>query len=85
MFLNFIKYVLKSKLNIEWPIYSFKMDFYILKVLKTSLEIKNLKTTKIAKKQPLLKKKKRPSCWLSKDAIQSTKNSRRSKNDYSNT
>ena len=46
MLLNFIKYILETKTSLKWSRYSFKIDFHILKVLKTSLEVKILKTTK---------------------------------------
>ena len=47
MLLNFIKYVLETKPSLEWLKYSFKIDFYILKVLKTNLEVKILKNDQI--------------------------------------
>ena len=46
IFLNFIKYILETKTSLEWSKYSFKIDFHILKGLKTSLEVKSWKMTK---------------------------------------
>ena len=37
---KFIKYILKTKTSLKWSIYSFKIDLHVLKVLKTSLEVK---------------------------------------------
>ena len=39
--LNFVK------TSLEWSKYSFKIDFYILKVLRISLEVKILKNDQI--------------------------------------
>ena len=47
MFLNFIKYILETKTCLEWLKYYIKIDFYILKVLNTSLLIKILKNDQI--------------------------------------
>ena len=49
-FLNFIKYILETKTSLEWSKYSFKIDFHILKGLKTSLEVKILKNDKNCQK-----------------------------------
>ena len=46
MFLNFIKYILETKTILEWSKYSFKIDFHILKGLKTNLKVKILKNDK---------------------------------------
>ena len=43
MHLDFIKYIVKPKTNLKWSRYSFKIDFHVLKVFKTSLEVKILK------------------------------------------
>ena len=47
MLLDFIKYVLEIKTSLKWLKYPFKIDFHVLKVLKTSLEVKILKNDQI--------------------------------------
>ena len=48
IFLNFIIHILETK-SLEWSEYSFKIDFHILKWLKTSLEVKSWKMTKMVR------------------------------------
>ena len=43
MLLNFIKYILETKISLKFLRYSFKTDFHVLKVLKTSFKVKILK------------------------------------------
>ena len=53
---NTITYLLEIKPNLEWLNYSFKIDFHILKVLKTYLEVKNLKNDQNYQKMTITEK-----------------------------
>ena len=41
--LNLIKYILETKISLEWSNYSFEINFHFLKMLKINLEVKILK------------------------------------------
>ena len=51
MCLNFIKYILETKTSLEWSKYYFKIDFHILKMFKTNLDVKILKNDQICQIQ----------------------------------